>query len=132
MHGRYKVSAILKLIGALNDRILLGQDGLFRREPRLTARAIETDHEGRSAVMYAGKFKRYSLTGGGVEAGEDVLTALRREIREETGYTCDEVQVLGIVAEMTRLINDQTVDHTRGKYLKMRDVLALRACAAHL
>lgn len=39
MHGRYKVSAILKLIGALNDRILLGQDGLFRREPRLTARA---------------------------------------------------------------------------------------------
>lgn len=82
--------------------------------------------------MYAGKFKLYSLHGGGVEAGEGVLTALRREIREETGYTCDEVQELGIVVEMTRLINDQTFDRTQDKYLKMRDVLALRACAAHL
>lgn len=39
MHGRCKVSAMLKLIGALSDRILLGQDGLFRRESQLTARA---------------------------------------------------------------------------------------------
>lgn len=81
--------------------------------------------------MYAGKFKLYSLPGG-VEADKDVLTALRREIREATGCTCDEVQELGIVEEMTRLINDQTFGHTRGKYLRMRDVLALRACAAHL
>lgn len=122
---------MVKLIGALSDPHPAGAG--WSVPPRTPAdRPRLKDREGRSAVMYAGKFKLYSLPGGGVEAGEDVLTALCCEIREETGYTCDEVQVLGIVAEMTRLINDQTVDHTRGKYLKMRDVLALRACAAHL
>ena len=34
-----------------------------------------------------------------MEEGEDILTALRREIMEETGCTCDEVEALGIVAE---------------------------------
>lgn len=33
MHGRCKVSAVMKLIGELNDRILLGQDGLTSRDP---------------------------------------------------------------------------------------------------
>ena len=50
------------------------------KTPRITARAIVKNKDGLYAVMYADKFKLHSLPGGGVEDGEDVLTALRREV----------------------------------------------------
>ena len=158
----------------LNDKIVLGTDGMSAKAPRLTARAIVKNQDGLYAVMYADKFKLHSLPGGGVEDGEDVLTALRREVYEETGCACDEIQELGIVAEnrasldytqinyyyvvtttytsgenhltkaeqnsrtvvqwhsydeMVRLINEQEFDRIQGKYLKARDVVALREYA---
>lgn len=110
-----------------------------------------------------------------MEDSEDVLTALRREVYEETGCVCDEIKELGIVAEnrasldypqinyyyvvttthapgeshlteaeqasctvvqwhpfgeMVRLIQEQKFDRAQGKYLKARDVAALREYAA--
>lgn len=164
----------MKQICELNDEIILGQDGLSSKAPRLTARAIVKNQDGLYAVMYADKFKLHSLPGGGVEDGEDVLTALRREVYEETGCVCDEIQELGIVSEnrasldytqinyyfvvttthtpgenhlteaeqdsctvvewhtfdeMVRLINEQEFDRVQGKYLKARDVAALKVYA---
>ena len=164
----------LTQICELNDKILLGQEGLSKKDPRTTARAIVKNQDGLYAVMYADKFKLHSLPGGGVEDGEDVLTALRREVYEETGCICDEIKELGIVAEnrasldytqinyyfvvttkhtpsenhlteaeqanrtvvrwhtfdeMVRLINEQEFDRVQGKYLKARDVAALKAYA---
>jgi ADP-ribose pyrophosphatase YjhB (NUDIX family) len=161
----------MKQICELNDKIILGTDGVSTQDPRVTARAIVKNKDGLYAVMYADKFKLHSLPGGGVEDGEDVLTALRREVYEETGCICDEVQELGIVSEnrasldytqinhyfvvttthspnenhlteseldsrtvakwvafdeLVRLINDQEFDRIQGKYLKARDVAALR------
>ena len=161
----------MKQICELNDKIVLGTEGLSTKTPRITARAIVKNQDGLYAVMYADKFKLHSLPGGGVEDGEDVLTALRREVYEETGCVCDEIQELGIVAEnrasldytqinyyfvvttthtpgenhlteaeqdsrtvvewrtfdeMVRLINEQEFDRVQGKYLKARDVVALR------
>ncbi len=89
----------MKLICELNDKIILGMDGLSDKSPRLTARAIVRNKEGLYAVMYAEKFGLHSLPGGGIEADEDVLTALHREIFEETGCTCDYIEELGIVSE---------------------------------
>ena len=161
----------MKRICELNDKIVLGQDGISGKTPRLTARAIVKNQDGLYAVMYSDKFKLHSLPGGGVEDGEDVLTALRREIYEETGCVCDEIRELGIVAEnrasldytqinyyyvvttthqpgenhlteseqasrtvvqwhafdeMVRRINEQEFDRVQGKYLKARDVAALK------
>lgn len=161
----------MRVICELNDKIILGQDGLSDKVPRLTARAIVRNQDGLYAVMYSDKFKLHSLPGGGVEDGEDVLTALRREVYEETGCVCDEIKELGIVAEnrasldytqinyyyvvttthkpgenhlteseqasrtvvqwhafeeMVRLMNEQEFDRVQGKYLKARDVAALK------
>lgn len=164
----------MKLLCELNDKIILGLDGMSHKPPRLTARAIVKNQDDLYAVMYADKFKLHSLPGGGVEDGEDVLTTLRREVYEETGCVCDEIQELGIVAEnrasldytqinyyfvvttthtpgenhlteaeqdsrtvvewhtfdeMVRLINEQEFDRVQGKYLKARDVAALKVYA---
>lgn len=89
----------MKYICELNDKSILGTDGLSTKSPRITARAIVKNRDGLYAVMYADKFKLHSLPGGGIEDGENVLTALRREIYEETGCTCDHIEELGIVLE---------------------------------
>ena len=89
----------MKLICELNDKIMLGTDGMSTKAPRITARAIVKNQDGLYAVMYSDEFKLHSLPGGGVEEGEDVLTALCREVYEETGCVCDEIKELGIVAE---------------------------------
>lgn len=101
----------MDLICELNDKTILGQDGLSDKSPRLTARAIVKNQNGLYAVMYSDKFKLYSLPGGGVENGENVLTALRREVYEETGCVCDEIKELGIVAE-----NRASLDYTQTNY----------------
>ena len=167
----------MKHICELNDKIVLGTDGMSTKPPRITARAIVKNRDGLYAVMYSDKFMLHSLPGGGVEDGEDVLTALRREVYEETGCVCDEIQELGVVtenrasldytqinyyfvvttthttgenhlteaeqdsrtivrwetfAEMVRLISVQEFDRVQAKYLKARDVMALREYARRI
>lgn len=102
---------IMKQICELNDKIVLGTDGLSCKAPRLTAQAIVQNSVGDYAVMYAAKHGLHSLPGGGVEEGEDVLTALRREVYEETGCTCGKIQELGIVAENRASLNYTQINY---------------------
>lgn len=95
----------------LNDQVILGKDGRSTRAPRITARAIIKRTDGRYAVMYSDKYRLYSLPGGGVEDGEDLLTALKREVLEETGCLCDQIDELGYVTE-----NRGSLDYTQINY----------------
>ena len=83
----------MKLIAEITDREILGTGGSSSAAPRYTARAV-LKNGGLYAVMYAEKFGLYSLPGGGVDDGEDVLTALKREILEETGCTCGKSRLI--------------------------------------
>lgn len=89
----------MKLICTLNDKRILGREGLSRKTPRLAARGIVRDGEGLYALMYAARWGLYSLPGSGVEEGEGLLAALKRELLEETGCLCSEVREVGIVEE---------------------------------
>ena len=101
----------MKTICELNDSTLLGLPGRSEKPPRVTARAIVRNQRGQYAVMYAEKYNIYTLPGGGVEDGEDVFTALRREILEETGCICDEVRELGTIYENRASLDYTQVNH---------------------
>lgn len=49
--------------------------------------------DGKIAVIYSTKNKYYKIPGGGIEPGEDTITALIREVREETGLLVREESV---------------------------------------
>ena len=102
---------MMKHICTLTDKVILNRDGLSNALPRLTARAIVRNNHGLYAVMYAEKWNLYSLPGGGIEDGEDVETALRREIFEETGCSCDIIQELGIVSENRASLDYTQINH---------------------
>lgn len=87
------------IITELTDKNVLGLDGMSNKPPRLTSRAIVINEEDKCAVLYAKKHNLYSLPGGGIEAGEDEVSALIREVEEETRCTCDSIHQLGIVSE---------------------------------
>lgn len=58
---------------------------------REAARAVLFDNESRIALMYVTSDNYYKLPGGGVDEGEDIRTALNRELFEEVGANSVEV-----------------------------------------
>ncbi len=63
------------------------------------ARAVLVHSEGLIAVQYLARDSFYKLPGGGVEAGEAIVEALHREVREEVGADCEVLSTLGMVIE---------------------------------
>lgn len=58
-------------------------------------RVLLIHRHGRDGDLHAGK---YNGLGGKLEPGEDVMTCMRREIREEAGIECDEITLCGTIS----------------------------------
>lgn len=72
------------------------RSGYFRRT---AVRALVFDADGKVALMHAAKRGYYKLPGGGVDEGEDLMTALNRELMEELGCKAEVTGELGQVVE---------------------------------
>ena len=88
-----------KTIGELTDKNILGTDGISNQDPKKKSRAILKNESGKYAVIYEKNSDTYALPGGSLEPGENEVSALIREVHEETGCTCDTIEPLGIVKE---------------------------------
>lgn len=64
-------------------------------EVRKAARMVLLDGEGKVAIINVGESEYYKIPGGGVEDGEDLLEAAKREAREETGCEAEVIGELG-------------------------------------
>lgn len=66
---------------------------------RRAARAIVFDSEKKIALLHVTKKSYHKLPGGGIENGEEIKSALQRELLEEIGCAVENICELGIVEE---------------------------------
>lgn len=66
---------------------------------RRAARAIVFDSDNKIALLHNAKHNYHKLPGGGVEAGEDVMAALKRECLEEIGCAVEVLGEIGSIVE---------------------------------
>ena len=84
---------------------------------RMIARAIVFDEAGDHYFVRAirndafGPATLIETSGGGVEAGEDLVSAIRRELREELGAEVDVLSKIGVVSDYYNLIHRHNINH---------------------
>ncbi len=84
---------------------------------RLIVRAVVVDREGFCyfvRVRRNDQFGRATLietSGGGVEPGEDLETAIRRELKEELGAEVEILRKIGVVSDHYNLIRRHNINH---------------------
>ena len=89
----------------------------YTSHDRLIARAIVFDDLGwlyftrASRDDHFGKATLIETSGGGVEAGEDLLAAIHRELKEELGAEVEVVAKLGLVSDYYNLIHRHNLNH---------------------
>lgn len=66
---------------------------------RKAARAIISDTDANVALLFSTTKNYHKLPGGGVEEGEEIIDAVRREVMEEIAWTIDDLRELGIIEE---------------------------------
>lgn len=66
---------------------------------RKAARSIAFNHEGKIPLLNVSQNNYHKLAGGGIEEGEDVITALKRELLEEAGANIGNIEAIGAIIE---------------------------------
>jgi 8-oxo-dGTP pyrophosphatase MutT (NUDIX family) len=81
---------------------------------RKAARAVIFDDKDNIALLHVTKNSHYKIPGGGIEAGEDSIIALKRECLEEAGCEITDIIELGVIVEYRRM---ETLKQTSYGYI---------------
>lgn len=78
---------------------------------REAARAVVFDTDGNIAILHVSKKQYYKLPGGGLEDGEDAMSALARECREEIGCDIEVTGEVGSIVEYRKFCELQQISY---------------------
>lgn len=112
----------MKLIKTITDKCFIDSDIISESKPRRTVRTILKNEEDKIALMYMAKYNIYMFPGGGIEDGEGLEEALRREILEETGCSCRIIKELGYIYE-----NRGALDYTQESFYYITEKIGEQA-----
>ncbi|WP_280396896.1 NUDIX hydrolase [Nocardia carnea] len=71
---------------------------------KVAVSALVQDDQGRILLIRRSDNGKYSVPGGGLEAGETVAQAVVREVREETGIDVDVTELVGVFSNPEHVI----------------------------
>ncbi|MEV0107216.1 NUDIX domain-containing protein [Nocardia sp. NPDC050799] len=71
---------------------------------KVAVSALVQDDQGRILLIRRSDNGKYSVPGGGLEAGETVVQAVVREVREETGIEVDVTELVGVFSNPEHVI----------------------------
>jgi 8-oxo-dGTP pyrophosphatase MutT (NUDIX family) len=92
------------------DDVVMSED--FKE--REAVRAVAFSAENKIALLFVSKNNYHKLPGGGVDAGEDFMSALKREMMEEVGA---QIEVIGELGKIIEYKNDSQTIQTSYCYL---------------
>ena len=95
---------LLKEITEKDIGIKNPEEVVFRQ--RTAVRAVLMDKDMNVALLFVRKHKYHKIPGGGVEKGEELFGALKREVLEETGHQFILQEELGIIKEQRNTIKE--------------------------
>lgn len=96
---------------------------LLRAAQTLGVRCVAQDEAGRILLVRHNYLTGWYLPGGGVEAGETISVAARRELEEETGFAATEMELLGLYLNRRGLGRDHVGLYRMTACRKVRDVV---------
>ncbi len=78
---------------------------------RRASRAIVVDRKGRIALLDVSRKKYFKLPGGKIEKGEDRLSALKRECKEEIGCDIEVIDEIGFITEYRKIFKQKQTSY---------------------
>ncbi|MBQ3353433.1 NUDIX hydrolase [Candidatus Saccharibacteria bacterium] len=91
--------ALTTYLGEISDADFGFETELRPTKYRFSVRCLIFNKKGKIGLVKSTKHNYYQIPGGGMDSGETIETALRRETREEIGYEISHIKPIGYFCE---------------------------------